>query len=183
MIPAMPGSTERNPSNAPADQATISKTRRKRQSLALQELGKELTQLTPGQLAELELPERLLEAVLEARRISKFGALRRQLQYIGRLMRNVDSRSVAARLRSGRGESCAATAYLHRLERWRARLLEDQTALAELAGSYPGCDTQKLRQLVLDALREDVEGRPPHSFRALFLELRRIVPPEAGPTE
>jgi ribosome-associated protein len=179
----MAGPTARKASNALADQATISKTQRKRESLALQDLGKELTQLTPEQLAELELPERLLEAVLEARRINKFGARRRQLQYIGRLMREMDSAAIAGRLQSWRGESGAATGYLHRLERWRARLLEDETALAELAQSYPGCDTQKLRRLVHNARREEVEGRPPHSFRALFQELRLIVPREPGPAE
>ena len=183
MIPAMAGRTEPKALDASADRAAISKTQRKRESLALQDLGRQLTQLAPEQLGELELPERLLEAVLEARRISKFGALKRQLQYIGRLMRDVDGGAIGIRLRSFGGEARAGIAYLHRLERWRARLLEDDTALGELAQSYPGCDTQKLRHLVRDARSETGEGRPPHSFRALFQELRSIVPPEPGPAE
>lgn len=183
MIPAMAAPTERKQPNAVADQAAISKTRRKQASLALQDLGQELTQLTEEQLAVLELPERLLDAVLAARRISKFGARRRQLQYIGRLMHDADAEAIAARLRSWRGESSAATAHLHRLERWRVRLLQDETALSELAVICPGCDTQKLRQLVHSARREEVQGKPPRSSRSLFRELQRILPNQPGTAE
>lgn len=176
----MAGPTARKQSNTTADQATVSKTQRKRASLALQDLGKELTRLAPEQLAELQLPDGLLDAVLAAQRINKFGALRRQLQYIGRLMHDVDAAAIAARLQTWRGVSREANAYLHRLERWRARLLQDDIALEELAESFPGCDTQRLRQLVRSARREDVEGKPPRSARALFQELRRILPPDPG---
>ena len=180
MIPAMAGPTSRKQSNAAPDPATISKTQRKRASLALQDLGKELTRLTPDQLAELKLPDRLLDAVLAAQRISKFGALRRQLQYIGRLMHEVDAEVIAARLRTWMGVSREANAHLHRLERWRMRLLQDDAALGELAGSFPGCDTQRLRQLVRSARLEQAEGKPPRSSRALFQELRRILPSDPG---
>jgi len=183
MIPAMAGPTARKQSTATPDQATFSKTQRKRASLALQDLGKELTRLSPDQLAELGLPDRLLDAVLAAQRISKFGALRRQLQYVGRLMHDVDAEAIAARLRTWMGVSREANAQLHRLERWRARLLQDDTALEELAVSFPGCDTQRLRQLVRSARLEELEGRPPRSFRALFQELRRILPPNPGATD
>src|SRR6185503_17138270 len=76
----------------------ISKTQRKRQMLELQTLGERLTALSEEQLEELELPERLFDAIIAAKRITKFGGLRRQMQYIGRLMREVDSAPIAARL-------------------------------------------------------------------------------------
>ena len=158
------------------EQTVISKTQRKRDSHALQSLGEELTELTQEQLAELALPERLLDAVLAAKTITKFGALRRQLQYIGRLMHDVDGKAIAARLEAWKGQSRAATAHLHLLERWRTRLLDDETALEDLAAAYPGRDTQKLRELVRNVQRERDEGKPPRSYRALFQELRRIVP-------
>jgi ribosome-associated protein len=158
------------------EQTIISKTQRKRDSLALQELGEELTRLNPEQLALLALPERLLEAVMAAKGISKFGARRRQMQYIGRLMHDVDGEAIAARLEFWKGHSRAATVQLHLLERWRARLLKDEAAVGELAAAHPGCDTQRLRQLVRNALREHEEGKPPRSYRALFQELRRILP-------
>jgi ribosome-associated protein len=175
----MARSTERGAAKAPEDPSSISRTQRKRASLALQDLGKELTLLAPAQLARLELPEQLLEAVLEARGISKFGALRRQLRYIGRLMHEVDGTAIAARLRALKAGPRAASAHLHRLERWRARLMQEDGALAELARSYPGCDAAKLRTLVLEAKREQAEDRPPRSFRSLLRELRLIVPPDS----
>src|SRR5215510_178786 len=104
MIPAAPAA---NP--APVEESgPISKTQRKRQMLKLQALGEALTVLTEAQLAELELPERLLDALVAAKRVQKFGARRRQLQYIGRLMREVDAEAVAARLDAWQGASRAA---------------------------------------------------------------------------
>jgi ribosome-associated protein len=83
----------------------VSKTRRKREMHARQQIGEELVQLSEAQLAQLDLPERLLEAVRMARRIQSFGALRRQMQFIGRLMREVDAVTIAARLEAWKGGS------------------------------------------------------------------------------
>lgn len=161
--------------------APPSKTQRKRASTELQELGEELTQLSPQQLRQLDLPERLLDAVLAAQGIakSKFGALRRQRQYIGRLMHEVDAAAIASRLQAWRGSSLETTAYLHRLERWRERLLADDAALAELIERYPDADTQRLRQLLRNARVEQEQGRPPRSFRALFQALKQLIPERA----
>src|SRR6185312_6345683 len=120
-----------------------------------------LIALSEDQLGELALPERLLDAILQAQRISKFGALRRQLQYIGRLMREVDSEAISARLGGWRGESREATAYLHLLERWRSRLMAGDEAVSELTAAYPGCDTQRVRTLVRNARRERDAGEAP----------------------
>jgi ribosome-associated protein len=175
MIPAGP-----DPIDLHVDESSpLSKTRRKHQMLELQTLGEALTALSEEQLAQLELPERLLDAVLQAKSIHKFGALRRQLQYIGRLMREVDSDAIAARLDAWKGVSREATARLHLLERWRDRLLDDDGAVSELATSYPGCDTQRLRTLIRNARQERDAGRPPRNFRALFQELRTIIPESA----
>ena len=159
-----------------SDDEYVSKTQRKRDMHALQDLGEALVALPAARLAELDLPERLRDAVAEARRISKFGALRRQLQYIGRLMRDIDSSAIAARLDAWNGQSREATAHLHQLERWRERLLEDDAALEALLAEYPQADVPRLRALVRNARREQAEGRPPASFRALFQALKDIVP-------
>jgi len=158
----------------------ISKTQRKRQMLELQTLGERLTALSEEQLEELELPERLFDAIIAAKRITKFGGLRRQMQYIGRLMREVDSAPIAARLEALQGTSRDAIAYLHLLERWRDRLLIDDDAVAELAQSFPGCDVQKLRALIRNARKERVDNAPPRSARALFQALRDIIPGAAS---
>jgi len=87
------------------DAAEISRSQRKRDVEALQDVGKELVALSPARLAQLDLPPPLLEAVVAAKGISKFGALRRQLQYIGRLMREVDAGPIREQLDLWRGGS------------------------------------------------------------------------------
>ena len=121
------------------------------------------------------LPDLLRDAILEAKRISKFGALRRQMQYVGRLMREVDPTPIRARLDAWSGGSAAETARLHQIERWRARLLEDELALAQLLDAHPGADIQRLRTLIRNVKRETEAGKPPKSFRELFQELRDIL--------
>ncbi|MFN3593283.1 MAG: ribosome biogenesis factor YjgA [Thiobacillaceae bacterium] len=149
-----------------------SKTRLKKEMHALQALGTALVGLSPQQLERMDLPETLHEAVLEAQRIRGHEARRRQLQYIGRLMRNIDAEPIAAQLAHVQGESAAAKAEFHAVERWRARLLEDDTALGEWLATHPGCDAQMLRQLIRNARREAAEGKPPRASRALFRLLR-----------
>ncbi|HSD59915.1 MAG TPA: ribosome biogenesis factor YjgA, partial [Burkholderiales bacterium] len=103
----------------------LSKTRRKRQVEELQALGERLVQLSGERLTQVSLPEELRDAVQEARRIRSHGALRRQLQYIGRLMRAVDPGPILARLEAWEGNSREHKAWLHRLERLRERLVAD----------------------------------------------------------
>lgn len=154
----------------------ISKTQRKREMHALQDMGEELVALSESRLAELDLPDRLRNAVLEAKRINKFGALRRQMQFIGKLMRDVDPDPINAKLDVWKGQSREATAHLHQLERWRTRLIEGDDGIEAFVQAYPGCDLQRIRALVRNARREQSEGRAPSNFRELFQALKDIVP-------
>lgn len=149
-----------------------SKTRRKKEMHALQALGTALVGLNAQQLQRMDLPESLREAVLEAQRIRGHEARRRQLQYIGRLMRGIDAAPIAAQLAHVQGESDAARAEFHAVERWRARLLEDDTALTDWLAAHPDADVPMLRQLIRNARREAAEGKPPRASRALFRLLR-----------
>lgn len=161
------------------EELEVSKSQRKREMSALQQLGASLVELSAEKLTSFALPDKLLQAVLEAKRISKHGARRRQLQYIGRLMREVDAEAVRARLDEARNNSVEATARLHQAERWRTRLLEDDDALAEFLQSYGGADAQHLRTLIRNARREAEQQKPPRSFRALFQEIRQLLEPTA----
>jgi len=152
--------------------ATKSKTRRKQESQALQDLGAELVRLAADRLARLDLPDALRAAVLEARRIHAHGALRRQMQYIGKLMRGLDAEPIAAQLAALRGESDAAKARFHALEHWRARLIEDDAALTDWLARHPDSDAQRLRQLIRNARKETAECKPPRASRELFRMLR-----------
>ena len=152
-----------------------SKTQRKRAMHELQALGRRLVELNSEQLAAVALPEDLREAVEQARRITRHEARRRQLQYIGRLMRSVDPEAIREKLKAWDGVSTGETARLHRIERWRERLIEDDGALGALAGAHPGIDTQRLRALVRNTREERNAGRPPHAYRELFRALRDII--------
>jgi ribosome-associated protein len=164
-----------------------SKSQVKREMLALQELGEALVSLSDEQLAGLELPDDLRDAVRAARRIgvSKHGAIRRQLQYVGRIMREVDPAPIRAQLDALEGHSQAHTAWLHRLERWRERLLAHEDSLTELLAEHPGADVPRIRALIRNAQREHALGKPPKSFRELFQLLRELIPetPPHAPAE
>ena len=99
---------------------------------------------------------------------------RRQIQYLGKLMRGVDDEPIRAGLAMLRGESTAETARLHRLERLRVRLLEDESVLAEIAALWPGIDQQHLRTLRRNALKEKENNKPPKNFRAIFQILQEL---------
>lgn len=156
--------------------APLSKTKIKKQMHDLQDLGTQLTELNADQLAELDLPERLLDAIKEMKRINKFGAQKRQRQYIGKLMREVDPAPIIAKLEIWSGTSRQHTAWLHRLERWRDRLLEDEAALTELLAEHPDADAQRLRTLMRNAHKEKQLNKPPKSYREIFQVLREILP-------
>ena len=153
----------------------ISKTRRKKNMAALQDLGAELVALSDDRLVELELPEFLRDAVLQAQRITGFEARRRQMQYIGKLMRKVDAEPIRARLEAWKSPARGQIAQFKRIESWRARLLREEGALADLLREHPSTDAQHLHALVRDAHREREENRPPRSYRALFQALRNLL--------
>jgi len=157
-----------------SDEAPISKTQRKKVVHLLQALGEELVELNDDQLAAIELPEALRDAVLAARRITKFEARRRQLQYIGKLMRRVEVEPIRAALDALLAGSRRQIAAHKRIEAWRERLLASPGALDELLAEYPGADAQQLRALVHGALRERDAGSRPRSFREIYQALRAL---------
>ncbi|HLA36065.1 MAG TPA: ribosome biogenesis factor YjgA [Rhodocyclaceae bacterium] len=166
--------------NEPLAYEGPSKSQRKRESKALQDIGAELATLSRERLAKIEMPERLRDALREVQRITSHEAKRRQMQFIGRLMRDVDATPLRAALDEINGTSAAASARLQRLERWRAQLLENEAVLGEIARDFPQADLQRLRQLRRNALKESEQGKPPRAFRELFRELRALDGEGAG---
>ena len=156
------------------DTGRPSKTKQKEVMHELRDLGAELVELSVGQLKRINLPENIYDAVRECQKITAHGARRRQIQYLGKLMRSVDDEPIRAGLALLRGESSAETARLHRLERLRVRLLEDEAVLAEIAAQWPGVDLQHLRTLRRNALKEKENNKPPKNFRAIFQILQEL---------
>ncbi|HEX5340623.1 MAG TPA: ribosome biogenesis factor YjgA [Gammaproteobacteria bacterium] len=154
----------------------LSRSQLKREVDALQRLGEELVTLPENQLAALPLPDTLRDAVEFARRITSHGALKRQRQYIGKLMRGIDPAPIRARLDEFRNTSRLAKARFQQTERWRDRLIaEGDIALAEFLDQYPAADRQQLRQLVRAAARETASGQPPRHARTLFRYLQSLA--------
>jgi ribosome-associated protein len=157
-----------------------SKSALKRQMEELQQLGKEMVALPKEKLKRLDLPDTLRTAIETAQRLQNArSGLRRQLQYIGRLMRDIDAQPVAHQMRNWEAHHTGENARFHELERWRDRLLTDENSLQAFLQAYPAADIQTLRTLIRNAHKESEAQRPPKSTRALFKLLREIS--EASP--
>lgn len=160
----------------PAD--APSKTRLKKDAHERQRLGAALAELADDRLAALELPDRLRDALHEYRRTRSHEGRRRQLQYVGKLMRDVDAEPIREAVAASRIGSARETLALHRAERWRDELLADDAALGRWAEGHAEADLQRLRSLVR-AARQDAAGGAPgaaprkgRAFRELFRFLR-----------
>jgi ribosome-associated protein len=153
----------------------ISKSQRKRDMHTLQELGQQLVDLPKDQFKKITLEEGLHDAIMDARHIRQHGAKKRQLQYIGKIMRNIDAEPIKEQLDTILGHSNQATQALHNIEKWRDRLLkEGDHALEELVEQHKQADRQYLRQLLRNAQKETLTNKPSKSARALFRYLREL---------
>lgn len=161
---------------------------KKRKATQLERLGESLVSLPPAKLARVPLPDDLRAAVVEAARIkSSRGGYRRQVQFIGRIMRTVDAQPIADALESLKQEDAPSARSFRAAELWRERLIADgDKALEQLVKERGGADRTKLRQLLRQAQKEQKEtkekkdkGAPagsksPHATRALFRELKAL---------
>src|SRR2546430_8027112 len=133
--------TEKRQNHANGGSEPPSKSERKRAMHELQALGEALIALDPDRLARLDLPERLADAITAARGITKHEGRRRQLQFVGKLMRDVDAAPIKAALMQWQRGSNAARARFARLEHWRDRVLAEPDGLAHFLAAYPNADT------------------------------------------
>ena len=153
-----------------------SKTQRKKAMHGLQDLGLTLTRLSSQQLADLPLPPALADAIVEAKRLHAREALRRQMQYIGRLMRDADVSAIQAKMQEWLTEERRDTAHFHALELWRDKLLADDNNWEKFTAAFPQADLVLIRKLIKDTRQEALHNRPPKSARALFRALRDASP-------
>ena len=139
--------------------AEASKTDLKRESAEVQKLGESLLTLRRDLFERLALPDKLVDALDELKRITNFEGRRRQLQFVGKLMRQLEPEALQA-VRDALAEqqqgSARETLALHEAERWRERLVADDDALAEWLAQHPDTDVQQLRSLIRQA-RKDVQ--------------------------
>jgi ribosome-associated protein len=163
------------PKNLPRDENAPSKTQLKKQMIELQDLGELLTTLTKDQLDQLELPEGLRDALEELERVGKHEATRRQKQYIGKWMREVDPVPIRAQIERWESGTRANKAIFKSAERWRERMIAEDIALSEYIAAQPGADREALADLIVKARKETAAGQAPASSRKLFREIHQYL--------
>lgn len=158
-----------------------SKSQRKRDMHVLQALGERLVELPASQFARLDLPPELAEAVVLARRITAREGRRRQLQYVGKLMRHVDADAIRAQLEVDDTRHRLETAVMHAAERWRDTLLESPERLAEFVERHPAAGPRNLHALLRSARAEHARAQRGRHYRELYRELRELLLADAAP--
>ena len=156
-------------------QEWVSKTRRKKEMHDLQDLGMQLARLSGDTLKKIELPEELREAIAMYKKINSNGALKRQTQYIGRLMRDLDPEPIREFLDKLQGSHAAYNAFLQRVEQMRETLLESDDALTDFLRDYPVAEAGQLRTLIRNTRKEREQAKPPKHFRALYRYLKEAM--------
>jgi ribosome-associated protein len=152
-----------------------SRTQLKKKAIALQKIGEKLVQLSDEQLRRMDLPARLIDAIGDIRSMTAHGARRRQMQYIGSLMRSVDAAPIEKALMEIEQGGYQRARAFHRVEAWRDRLVDgDDEAMAEIMDAFPQADRQRLGQLVRSARKEKQKKKSPKSARNLFRYLREL---------
>jgi len=151
-----------------------SKTQLKQQMQELQQLGQALTALPEPHLQSLELPDRLRDAIAEFRRTHSHEGRRRQMQFIGKLMRGVDAEPLRAAVAAERLGPATEALQLHETERWRLELVNDHAAIDRWASAHPACDLPRLQALV-KAARADTALPPDRRHGRAWRELFRYL--------
>lgn len=155
--------------------AVVSKTRRKQQSHALQALGERLVELPAARLDEIPMDESLRLAVVAARSITAHEGRRRQLQYVGKLMRSADAEAIASALDVDALRHRQTVSAMHAAERWRDALLAGDRSLTEFVAQFPAAASLPLTQLIKLARREREADKPPRQYRTLYRELLAVI--------
>lgn len=170
MTPAPPTD---HPSDDHDQSQEPSKSEKKRQMHALQAMGAEIVAMNEAQQAQVPLTPELEKAIGEARRIKSNEGLRRQMQYIGKLMRAADSNAIAEALQAQKDQQQRLARSFHLMERWRDELVDgDDNKTAEFVSRFPNVDVQQLRTLIRNARSEKSRQKPPTSARKLFKLIR-----------
>jgi ribosome-associated protein len=157
------------------DQDELSKSQRKRDMQELKILGMELLDFSDDALRQLLLPDVLLDALRTAKKIHSNGARKRQMQYIGKLMQDIDAAPVRQAIENRNRQHATHTRTFHQLETLREQLVTDgDSALPAVLAQFPHADRQHLRKLIRQARNEQETRQPPRASRLLFRYLREL---------
>lgn len=154
----------------------VSKTQRKKECTDMTEMGEKLISLNHDELAQIQMDDELRAAIEEAQRIKSYGALKRQKQFIGKIIRNIDADEISIQLDKILHKHDMHNAEFKRMEKWRDNLVENgDVAINSFLEAYPNADRHHLRQLVRNVEREKKASKPPTSYRQIFKYIREIA--------
>jgi len=163
-------------SNEELDDDWVSKSQIKREAESFVDLAKKIAALSKDQFEAMSLPDQVRAAIVEVRKLSKGGAIKRQFKYIGKILRDSDTEVIKQGLERQLDKDRAASARLHTLEQWRDKLIAGgDTVLGEFLNEFPQADRQQLRQLQRKAKQELEQEKPPASARKIFQYLRVMI--------
>ena len=158
------------------DDDWVSKTQRKKECDAMQELGEKMIALNKEELAEIHMDDELRRAIEEAQRMKSHGALKRQKQYIGKVMRSLNDETLAEQLNRILHKHDIYSAEFKRMEKWRDSIIEEgDNGINTFIEHYPNADRNHLRQLVRNAVKEKKQNKPPASYRQIFKYIREVI--------
>ncbi len=163
-----------------------SKSQLKREMTALQKLGEQLVNESPDRLKRVPMPDKLRDAITECQKIRHHEGRRRQLQFIGKIMRSLDEEAITDiknTLDSWKGLLKADTILMHAIENQREKLLSNGSALTEFMQKYPEADVQQLRTLIRNAKKEQAENKPPKAYREIYRQLKQLMSPPASSSQ
>lgn len=161
-------------------EAGKSRTQIKREMISLQQTGERLVGLSEEQIKAIHMPDNLRQEIMSAKKIKAHSARKRQIKFIGSLMRKINVEPINDALYEiDRGRGVQASEF-HMVETWRDKLVSDSNIspdviIDEIKDKYPEADRQQLRQLTRNAKKEAKENKPPKSSRALFRYIRKLV--------
>jgi len=153
----------------------ISKTELKKDSKKIQAFGRSVADLSNDAIKKFNFPVNIQEAIKEFKTIKSNSAKKRQAQYLGKLLRDIDLTEAYTVMEQLRTHSQKEIQANHYIEKWREKLLSDKEAITEFISLYPESDSQSLRQLINNSLKEKNLNRPPKSYRQLFQIIKEII--------
>ena len=153
----------------------VSKTELKKDSKKIQAFGKKISELSSEEISSFKFPDTILKAIKDCKSIKSNVAKKRQAQYLGKLLREIDLSEAYLRMDQINSNSQLEVRNNHKAEIWRESLIQDKNALTELIKLYPDVDRQKIRQLIQNTLKETKASNPPKYYRQLFKYIKEHI--------
>ena len=156
-------------------QEEISKTQLKKQSKDITSFGQAITLLNQNQLEQLNLPSDINNAIEDYKKIKSLSAKKRQLLFIGRLLRSTDLHEAFIQYEAIKNHSQLANQQFHLVEQWRDKLIQSPDAITEFINQFPKTDVQQLRSLINNSINEIEKNKPLNSTRSLFKNIQAML--------